>query len=120
MQVQRTQPSKHRRLLCAAAYGAVLIALLASAGFLLFANLESAWVEMYDELRHAVNAYEMVVNDDYLVNTYFGETDYFNLKPPLSMWAIALSFKLFGFTLEAVRLPSALASLLMLQWARYG
>ena len=114
MQVQRTQPSKRRQLLCAAAYGAVLIVLLASAGFLLFANLESAWVEMYDELRHAVNAYEMVVNDDYLVNTYFGETDYFNLKPPLSMWAIALSFKLFGFTLQAVRLPSALASLLML------
>lgn len=54
-------------------------------------NLESSWVELYDEQRHAVNAYEMVVNNDYLVNTYFGETDYFNLKPPLSMWAIALS-----------------------------
>ncbi|MCI6377705.1 MAG: glycosyltransferase family 39 protein [Clostridiales bacterium] len=114
MQMEGRQPSKRRRRLAAAAYGAALVLLLASAGFLLFGNLESAWVEMYDELRHAVNAYEMVVNGDYLVNTYFGETDYFNLKPPLSMWAIALSFKLFGFTLAAIRLPSALASLLML------
>lgn len=71
-------------------------------------------MELYDEQRHAVNAYEMVVNNDYLVNTYFGEPDYFNLKPPLSMWAIALSYQLLGFTLQAVRIPSAIASFIML------
>lgn len=95
-------------------YAAGLILLLAAAGVMLFANLESSWVELYDEQRHAVNAYEMVVNNDYLVNTYFGETDYFNLKPPLSMWAIALSYRLLGFTLQAVRIPSAIASFIML------
>lgn len=95
-------------------YAVLLLVLLGAAAVILFANLESAWVEMYDELRHAVNAYEMVVNEDYLVNTYFGDTDYFNLKPPLSMWAIALSYRLVGFTLTAVRLPSAIASFLML------
>ena len=105
-----------RRLVWAgrAGYAVLLLALLYAAAVVLFSNLESAWVEKYDELRHAVNAYEMVINDDYLVNTYFGETDYFNLKPPLSMWAIALSYHLAGFTLEAVRLPSAIASFLML------
>ena len=105
-----------RRLVWAgrAGYAVLLLALLYAAAVVLFSNLESAWVEKYDELRHAVIAYEMVINDDYLVNTYFGETDYFNLKPPLSMWAIALSYHLAGFTLEAVRLPSAIASFLML------
>ena len=56
----------------------------------------------------------MVVNNDYLVNTYFGKPDYFNLKPPMSMWAIALSYRLLGFTLEAMRIPSAIASFIML------
>ena len=107
---------QNRRLTWAgrACYVVLLLALLAAAAVMLFTNLESAWVELYDEQRHAVNAYEMVVNDDYLVNTYFGEVDYFNLKPPLSMWAIALSYRLVGFTLAAVRLPSALFSFIML------
>ena len=95
-------------------YTALLVLLLTGAWVMLFSNLEADWVEMYDELRHGVNAYEMVVNDDYLVNTYFGEPDYFNLKPPLSMWAIALSYHLAGFTLAAVRLPSAVAAFAML------
>ena len=58
-----------------AGYAVLLLALLYAAAVVLFSNLESTWVEKYDELRHAVNAYEMVINDDYLVNTYFGETD---------------------------------------------
>lgn len=39
----------------------------------------------------------MIQNDDYLVHTYEGELDYWNLKPPFSYWVVALGYRLFGY-----------------------
>lgn len=78
----------------------------------LFYHLGEAGIQSWDEARHAVNAYEMFKNSEWLVNTYRYETDYFNFKPPLSMWAIMAGFKLFGVGAFAVRFGSAVALLL--------
>ena len=60
-------------------------------------------MENVDELRHEVNAYEMVVNDDYLVNTYFGSQT-ISISNPAEHVGGALSYHLAGFPLAAVRL----------------
>lgn len=63
----------------------------------------------WDEARHGVSAYEMLKNRNYIVNTYAYETDYWNLKPPLSFWGIILGYKIFGYSLFAMRFYSALS-----------
>ena len=88
------------------------IALLSLIGYLVFGLLGDMYIADYDEARHGVNAYEMIRNEDYLVHTYQGQTDTWNLKPPLSFWLIALSYRLFGYNAFALRFFSALAMLL--------
>ncbi len=80
--------------------------------WLMFGHLDSAWINDYDEARHGVNAYEMIRNGDYIVNTYQGEPDDWNLKPPLSLWLISLSYRIFEYNAFALRFFSALAGLL--------
>ena len=62
-------------------YWVLLAALLTAGGFLLFTNLGEATISDCDEARHGVNAYEMMQSGDYVVTTYRGHTDYWNLKP---------------------------------------
>ncbi|MDD3335798.1 MAG: glycosyltransferase family 39 protein [Eubacteriales bacterium] len=103
-----------------------LALLLLSAGYALFCNLGVCRIVDYDEARHGINAYEMIRNEDYLVHTYQGETDLWNLKPPLSFWSIALSYRLFGYTPFALRFFSALSTLVAMAmltlwaWRRMG
>ena len=93
-------------------YWLLLAALLTAGGFLLFTQLGEAPISDCDEARHGVNAYEMMQSGDYLVSTYRGETDYWNLKPPLSLYSIILGFQLFGFNAFGMRFYSALSMLL--------
>ena len=90
-----------------AAYWLALGFLLALSVLLLFDNLGVPEVRRADEAQHGVNAYEMMQRGDYLVNTYRGEVDYWNLKPPLSFYGIILGYKLFGFTTFGLRFYSA-------------
>ena len=76
--------------------------------FTMFFKLGNGAVCQADEATHGVNAYEMAQNDEWLVNTYKYDTDYFNSKPPLSLWMIMISYKLFGYTPFALRFASAL------------
>lgn len=89
-------------------YVASLFALL----FVSFHNLEASSIADFDEARHAVNAYEMMRNGDYLVNTYMGETDLWNLKPPLGYWTVMVGYALFGYTSFGLRFVSAVCWLL--------
>lgn len=70
----------------------------------------------------------MIQNDDYLVHTYEGELDYWNLKPPFSYWVVALGYRLFGYNRLGLRFFSALCGVLTLlaltvfcwkRWARH-
>lgn len=99
-------------------YVASLFALL----FVSFHNLEASSIADFDEARHAVNTYEMMRNGDYLINTYMGETDLWNLKPPLGYWTVMLGYALFGYTSFGLRFISAvcwlLTAILLARWLR--
>lgn len=73
-----------RNLWQEALYWVLLLALLTAGGFLLFTNLGETGISDCDEARHGINAYEMMQSGDYVVTTYRGEPDYWNLKPPLT------------------------------------
>ncbi|MEG2702814.1 MAG: glycosyltransferase family 39 protein, partial [Clostridia bacterium] len=87
--------------------GLLAVLALCCVGYLCFGNLGTRGIVDYDEARHGVNAYEMLRNGDYLVSTFAGTPDYWNLKPPLSYWCIALCYQLFGYTVFALRFYSA-------------
>ena len=80
--------------------------------FFCFWRLGADTILGFDEGRHAVNALEMYRSGEWLVSTYNGETDYFNLKPPLSMYLIMLGFRLFGINNLGIRFFSAFCYLL--------
>lgn len=99
-------------------YVVSLLALL----FVSFHNLGANAIADFDEARHAVNAYEMMRNGDYLVNTYMGETDLWNLKPPLGYWTVMLGYALFGYTALGLRFASAVCwiatAFVLARWLR--
>ena len=45
------------------------------------------------------------------MHTFRNKTDYESLKPPLGLWCIALSYKIFGYNLFALRFYSVLATI---------
>ena len=77
--------------------------------FAAFYRLGIPAIYNWDEARHGANAYEMLINHEYILSTYGFSPDYYNLKPPLSYWFIALSYKIFGFNAFALRFYSALS-----------
>jgi 4-amino-4-deoxy-L-arabinose transferase-like glycosyltransferase len=79
--------------------------------FPLFLNLETIPMMIWDEVRLAVSASEMNRSGNIWVVTYWNMPDLWSVKPPLSIWAIALSFKALGYNELALRLPSALFGL---------
>ena len=90
----------------------LLLALLTAGGFLLFTNLGETGISDCDEARHGINAYEMMQSGDYVVTTYRGEPDYWNLKPPLTDYCIMLGYRLFGYNALGLRFYSALSMML--------
>ncbi len=63
-----------------------------------------------NEAMYAYPAAEMVRTGEYLVPHY--EHGHFLEKPPLTWWALAASYKLFGVSLSSARLPGAVAAVL--------
>jgi 4-amino-4-deoxy-L-arabinose transferase-like glycosyltransferase len=59
------------------------------------------------EARYALIAREMLESGDW-IQPHFNHARYYE-KPPLTYWSVAASYRLFGFTEFASRLPSALA-----------
>lgn len=104
-------PMKKKQVDSVVYYAAFLFIILFGA-YRIFKGLSSAPIFDWDEARHGINAFEMVQSGNYLAQTYLGELDYWNLKPPLSFLAICLSYKLFGFSAFSLRFFSAIAFLL--------
>lgn len=76
-----------------------------------FVNLDVIYVNIM-EARNFITAREMVTDGNWLLTTMNGLPRY--EKPPLPTWMAALSGMLFGFkSLAALRVPSALITLLM-------
>src|SRR6266542_1755701 len=59
------------------------------------------------EARYALVAREMLESGDW-IQPHLNHARYYE-KPPLTYWSVAASYRLFGFTEFASRLPSALA-----------
>lgn len=91
-------------------WGALII-LIMLCSYPLFLNLGRLSLRMWDESRNAINAYEMLNDHSFIVTHFNGQPDNWNSKPPLLIWVMAFFMKLFGPTMLAVRLPSALAAL---------
>jgi 4-amino-4-deoxy-L-arabinose transferase-like glycosyltransferase len=87
-----------------------------------FLGLGASVVNDFDEARYGVSAFEMQQHGNFVVPTYAGKKELWALKPPLGYWLMALSFKFFGGSALALRLPSALCSLaavgVTMLWAR--
>jgi 4-amino-4-deoxy-L-arabinose transferase-like glycosyltransferase len=115
----RLLPGASRRQRCAAALtGGVLLLAAFNLGF----RLNRQPVQEWDESLYATSAWEMVQSDQWVGQTFRGELDYYNTKPPLNFWLIALSFKLFGVGFISLRLASVLAGLatvaVLVWWTR--
>lgn len=108
--------------LCARHFTALACLVLALAAFNLTFRLGSEFLTEWDESLYATAASEAVDAGHWIGTTMEGELDYYNTKPPLNVWLIALTFKVFGKSLIALRLISAVAAWLtvfvLLVWAR--
>lgn len=89
----------------------LVLLLLALAAFNLLDHITVQAVYAFDEGRHAASAAEMVHSHQFLINQYGGQPDYYNAKPPLSMWGAALGYALPVNPLLGVRLFTVLAAL---------
>lgn len=81
--------------------------------FPVFYNLNNLYIMIWDEARVACSSYEMLKNGNYFAVTYFDNLDDWSTKPVLLNWIQALSIKLFSFSELSVRLPSAIAGLVL-------
>ena len=76
----------------------------------------------WDESLYATTAWEMTQSGNLIATTLDGTLDYYNSKPPLNVWLIAVAIKWFDIGLVALRVPSASAAVLtvviFLWWAR--
>jgi len=66
----------------------------------------------WDEARHGQNALEMLRNGDFINYFYRGQHDTWNAKPPLLIWSVVASYKLFGLSEYALRFPSAVVAII--------
>lgn len=87
------------------------VALVPFAWGTLLWHLGTRPLQCWDEARLAVNAAEMLRTHRWIVTLYQGQPDLWNTKPPLLIWLQALSLHLFGYSVWAFRLPTALAAL---------
>jgi 4-amino-4-deoxy-L-arabinose transferase-like glycosyltransferase len=79
--------------------------------FLVGSTFFSHPIYIWDEAIYANNALEMSHSHNAFVMTLDHQPNLYNTKPPLGIWLMAISIKLFGANEFAVRLPSVLAFL---------
>jgi 4-amino-4-deoxy-L-arabinose transferase-like glycosyltransferase len=103
-------------------YAALAAAILALALFNLTFRLNQEFVAEWDESLYAINAWEIVTRQSWIATTFLGEIDYYNTKPPLMAWMIALAFKAFGPGFVPLRLFSVVSAwltvLVVMLWTR--
>jgi len=88
---------------------ALVAAVLTLGAFNLAWGLGSESLTEWDESLYAHSALEMLASGNLAATTIFGELDYFNSKPPLNVWLLATSLRVFGPSLLSLRL-AAIAS----------
>ena len=98
------------------------VGVVALAALNLLWRLDAEIVSEWDESLYAISAWEVVKSGRWIGTTFLGHLDYYNVKPPLNIWLIALSFKVFGANLISMRIVSTLSACgtvaVMIFWAR--
>lgn len=89
-------------------YWLALVAITALFAWNAFYQLPNMPLLSWDEARHGVSAKEMIVSGNWLVNTFNGQVDYYNLKPVLSFAPMIAGYETFGFNALGLRFFSAL------------
>ena len=107
MATTTTTAAEPRRLDPAAL--AMGVAALVLGLYLYLGMLGATPLQRGNEAGYAFPPIQMLDSGDYLVTSYQGE--HFLDKPSLSHWIVALSYRLFGVSVFAARLPSAIAGL---------
>jgi 4-amino-4-deoxy-L-arabinose transferase len=102
---------------------AIIILLLGTFALYMFAALLDPFLNIWDERFHALVAKNIMKHplmptlyDDPVVNILYDRWDRLHIwlhKQPLFLWQIALSFKIFGVSEFALRLPSALSGVFL-------
>lgn len=87
-----------------------LVLLLVIISIPIFSHLDELPLQLWDESRLAMSAYEMSQSGNLLIPTFLRSPDMWSLKPPFMIWCMALSVKAFGVNELALRLPAALAA----------
>jgi 4-amino-4-deoxy-L-arabinose transferase-like glycosyltransferase len=107
---------------CNRHYAVLATSVLGLAAFNLMFHLGSEAVSEWDESMYAISAWEMGKTGNLAATTFLGALDYYNSKPPLNVWLIAVSFKAFGTNLVSLRLVSVISAWLTVavlqSWAR--
>ncbi len=80
--------------------------------FLLLWKIGQYDLQEWDESRNGVNAYEMLQNKDFVNYYYNNQLDTWNAKPPLMIWLIVISYKIFGFNEFALRFPTFISAII--------
>jgi 4-amino-4-deoxy-L-arabinose transferase-like glycosyltransferase len=88
----------------------IVVFILLFSLFSLFFNLGGRSLENQDSIRYAEIAREILETGDWVMMRFGGEI-YID-KPPLHVWNIALSYRLFGINPLAARFPSAFLGLI--------
>lgn len=88
----------------------IILVVLALATAFLFIDSRPLPILLWDESRNIVNALEMNRAGFGLVTTYEARPDLWNTKPPLMIWLMTASVRLFGASEWALRLPSMVAT----------
>lgn len=81
--------------------------------FTIFYRLDTKILREWDEARNAMNAVEMIENGNPIIRYYEGVPDMWEVKPPLLTWFQVITLTVFGKNELGVRLPSAIAALLL-------
>ena len=91
-------------------FAKLVVGVVALAAFNLTWRLNSEIVSEWDESLYAMSAWEMIGSGRWIGTTFLGNIDYYNVKPPLNVWLIALAFKTFGANLVSMRIVSSLSA----------
>lgn len=80
----------------------------------LFHKLGSHSINDWDESFYATNSLETTLNNNFIVLTENDSISTFNTKPPFVIWMQSAFMRVFGISEVSLRLPSALAALVIM------
>lgn len=107
----RVDPLQHGTSVSTQSTWAWFIGAIILAASVLFYRLAALPIQVWDEARLANNALEMTQTGLSIITTYAGLPDHWNTKPPLLIWLMSMSIRVFGPNEWGVRLPSVLAAM---------